>query len=144
MRLTRGQVKLALIFFVKDSRPLIIDDFNNDTPASDLPVSFSCCGACGITPASYSCPRKAFGHHDAERYGQRPLPSCTVLPSCTPHTVGAPQGTASWLSAKQVRNLCSRRTAPPPDAVLHVPCSISFPLGSVWDTPVVHRDDRVF
>ena len=98
----------------------------------------------GTVPASCSCPRRAFDHHGAERCGQRPLPSCIVLPSCTLHTVGVPQGTASWLSAKQVRNLSSLRTAPLLDVVLHVPCSISFPLGSVWDTPVVHRDDRVF
>ena len=117
---------------------------NTCMPAFGPHIWSSWNGTCDIAPASCFGPRRASDHHDAGRYGQRPLPSRTVLPSCTPHTEGAPQGTASWLSAKQVRNLCSLRTAPLPDAVLHVPCSISFPLGSVWGTPVVHRDDRVF
>ena len=117
---------------------------SNDTQVSGPLASFSYCGDDGKGPASCSCPRRAFGHHDVGRCGRRPLLSHICHPSCTPRTVGAPQGTASWPCAKQLRNLCSLRTVPLLDVVLHVPCSISFPLGSVWDTPVVHRDDRVF
>ena len=81
--------------------------------------SFLCCGDGGTRPASCSGPRRAFGHHGAERCGPHPSPSRTVLPSCTPHTAGAPQGTASWLSAKQLHILFSQQTSLPLGAL---PC----------------------
>ena len=89
---------------------------SNDTQVSGPLASFSYCGDDGKGPASCSCPRRAFGHHDAERCDRRPLPSRTVLPSCTPRTTGVPQGTASWLSATHCRSLCSQQTVPLLDA----------------------------
>ena len=89
---------------------------SNDTQVSGPLASFSYCGDDGKGPASCSCPRRAFGHHDAERCDRHPLPSRTVLPSCTPRTTGVPQGTASWLSATHCRSLCSQQTVPLLDA----------------------------
>ena len=88
--------------------------------------SFLCCGAGGTRPASCPGPRRAFGHHGAERYGRRLLPSHTCLPSCTLHTVGGPQGNASWLSAKRYHSLDYLHSALLPDALAYVSHSISF------------------
>ena len=89
---------------------------SNDTQVSGPLASFSYCGDDGKGPASCSCPRRAFGHHDAERCDRRPLPSRTVLPSCTPHTVAVTEGRLFLLFATRFRSLYLQRTAPLPDA----------------------------
>jgi hypothetical protein len=96
--------------------------------------SFLCCGDGGTRPASCSGPRRAFGHHGAERYGRRLLPLHIGLPSCTLHTVGGPVGRLFWLSATRFRSLCSQQTASPRGAIL---CDVH--KTSVLKGPVRHN-----
>ena len=93
---------------------------NSGTPASDPPVSFSCCGDGGTEPASYCVPRTACHRHDEERCDQHPLPSRTGLLSDILRTADEPEGTVFWLSAIWIHNLCPPRTALPPDVKPYV------------------------
>ena len=109
---------------------------SNDTQVSGPLASFSYCGDDGKGPASCSCPRRAFGHHDAERCDRHPLPSRTVLPSCTPHTTGVSPGTASWPFARQLRSLFRQRSSLPLGARLYGDHSTSALM-----EPVQHNRD---
>ncbi len=86
---------------------------SNDTPVSGPLASFSYCGDDGKGPASWFGPKRASDLHGAEQCGQRPLPSRTCLPSCTPHTEDVHEGTASWPYARQLRSLFRRRSSLP-------------------------------
>ena len=97
----------------------------------------SCCGTSGRAPASCFYPRRVSSHHGAGQCDPRPLPSCTVLLSCTGRTAGAPEGISSLSSATLNHILGQPRIGSPPDASAYASHSTSSRRGQAHRS----RDD---